>query len=106
MLHSGAVIAVVILGIGTTVAFVVNYWLIARVGPVQASLAFYLIPPVAVAGGVLLRDERLSGNQTLGFILICLALAFLYLWERLVASRPRPLPVEHSSGTLTSEQAG
>lgn len=93
-LTTTVILSVVVLGIGTTVAFIVNYWLIARVGPVQASLAFYLIPPVAVACGAVFRDERLSGNQALGFVLICLALAFLYSWERLVARQTKHVQKE------------
>lgn len=103
-LKIAAILAVVVLGLGTTVAFIVNYWLIARVGPVQASLAFYLIPPVAVAGGVVFRDERLSDNQALGFVLICLALAFLYGWERLVTDRTRRVREEHQPSSIAGEQ--
>ena len=76
------VICLILLGLGTAVSFLINYWLIARIGPVHASLAFYLIPVVAVAAGGLFRDERLSLNEMLGLVLIVVALAVLYLWER------------------------
>jgi drug/metabolite transporter (DMT)-like permease len=87
----------ILLGAGTAVAFLVNYWLIARVGPVQASLAFYLIPIVAAVAGILARNERLSVNEVLGSVLILAALAALYLRERLA---PQPNDVEATEGFL------
>ena len=71
-----------LLGAGTAVAFLVNYWLIARIGPVRSSLAFYLIPVVAVAAGVVVRGERLTGHEVLGSLLVVAALGVLYTWER------------------------
>ncbi|MEU0516332.1 DMT family transporter [Streptosporangium sp. NPDC006007] len=88
------VVCLALLGAGTAVAFPVNYWLIARVGPVRASLAFYLIPVVAVAAGTLARRERLSPNEVLGSLLILAALAALYAWERVRDGRPAPRPLE------------
>ncbi|WP_433260361.1 DMT family transporter [Actinosynnema sp. CS-041913] len=84
------VVCLVLLGLGTAVAFLVNYWLIARVGPVSASLAFYLIPVVAVVAGVVVRGERLHPNEIAGSVLILVALAALYLWER---ARDKRAPV-------------
>lgn len=75
-------ICLILLGLGTALSFLINYWLIARIGPVQASLAFYLIPVVAVAAGGLIRNERLSSNEMIGLALIVVALVTLYLWER------------------------
>lgn len=48
----------------------------------QASLAFYLIPVVAVLLGIALLDERLTATQLLGGLVIVGALALLYAWER------------------------
>ncbi|MGH9962754.1 MAG: DMT family transporter, partial [Pyrinomonadaceae bacterium] len=87
----------ILLGAGTAVAFLVNYWLIARVGPVQASLAFYLIPIVAAVVGILAKNERLSVNEVLGSVLILAALAALYLRER---RAPQPNDVEATEGLL------
>ncbi|MBB5958185.1 drug/metabolite transporter (DMT)-like permease [Saccharothrix tamanrassetensis] len=84
------VVCLALLGLGTAVAFVVNYWLIARVGPVSASLAFYLIPIVAVVAGMVVRGERLHPNEVVGSVLILAALAALYLWER---ARDKRTPV-------------
>lgn len=86
-------VCLMLLGLGTAVAFLVNYWLIARVGPVSASLAFYLIPVVAVVAGMLVRGERLHPNEVAGSVLILCALAALYLWEKAQDKRA-PVAVE------------
>ena len=55
------VAAIVLLGVvGTGVAYVLSYRLIAEVGPTRASLVTYLIPIVAVVVGVLFLDEAFS----------------------------------------------
>src|SRR5262249_30143660 len=81
------------LGLGTAAAFVCNYWLIARIGPVPASLAFYLIPVVAVLTGLLVRHERLSSHELAGCAIVVGALGILYLWNKRQAAAvatPRP----------------
>ena len=53
--------AIVLLGVlGTGVAYVLSYQLIADVGPTRASLVTYLIPIVAVTVGLLFLDEAFS----------------------------------------------
>ncbi|MGC4857287.1 DMT family transporter [Micromonospora sp. DT4] len=80
---TGTVIAAVIaLGLGSAAAFVINYWLIARVGPIQASLAFYLMPIVAVATGFVVRGERLTASEAGGSAIILVALGLLYAFNR------------------------
>lgn len=94
------ILAVSLLGVGSGVAFLLNYWLVARIGPVQASLAFYLIPVVAVVIGVVFNAERLSLPQAAGTALVIAALATLYTWNRRQArgaaqsapTGPRPVP--------------
>ncbi|MGL5857674.1 MAG: DMT family transporter [Angustibacter sp.] len=71
-----------VLALSTAVAFLINYWVISRVGPVQASLAFYLIPVVAVVLGIAFLDERLTAAQMLGGLIIVGSLALLYAQER------------------------
>ena len=81
-------LAALVLALSTAAAFLINYWLISRVGPVQASLAFYLIPVVAVVLGTAFLDERLTAAQLLGGLVIVGALALLYGWERRAARVP------------------
>jgi drug/metabolite transporter (DMT)-like permease len=80
---TGVVVAAIVgLGLGSAAAFVINYWLIDRVGPVQASLAFYLIPVVAVMTGFAVRGERLTPNETVGSVIVVAALGLLYAFHR------------------------
>jgi drug/metabolite transporter (DMT)-like permease len=60
-LRAGTWAAVLLLGTtGTSVAFLVFYVLVERVGPTNATMVTYLIPLVAVGAGVLLLGERLG----------------------------------------------
>ncbi|MFH8788312.1 DMT family transporter [Streptomyces roseoverticillatus] len=70
-------LAVFALGaLGTGLAFLVQYGLVAEVGPTMASMTTYLIPVVATVAGVALLGEELSWNTPVG-ALIVLAGAFL-----------------------------
>ncbi|GLZ16073.1 hypothetical protein Acsp04_63080 [Actinomadura sp. NBRC 104425] len=84
------VASLAMLGAGTAVAFLVNYWLIARIGPVRSSLAFYLIPVVAVAAGFVVRGERLEFHQFFGSVLVFAALLVIYVWQRFGERRATP----------------
>lgn len=59
--------SVLILGaVGTGLAYLLNYRLIADVGATSASMVTYLIPIVAVALGVVALDEPLTWNLFVG----------------------------------------
>lgn len=63
--------AIAVLGlVGTGVAFVVMYWLIAEVGPERTTLVTYLAPVFAVGYGTVLLDEPLSGLGVGGLVLV------------------------------------
>lgn len=81
------VAAIAAMGLGSAAAFVVNYWLIARIGPVQASLAFYLTPVVAVLAGFVVRGERFTVNEAVGTAIVVVALGMLYAYNRFRAGR-------------------
>ncbi|WP_405165833.1 DMT family transporter [Nocardia sp. NBC_01499] len=74
--------SLVAMGIGTAVAFLLNYWLIGAVGPLQAGLAFYLMPLVAVGLGVGLRGDVLYTHQIAGAAVVFGALALQYVIDR------------------------
>ncbi|MEU4565369.1 DMT family transporter [Micromonospora sp. NPDC023956] len=76
------VAAIVAMGLGSAAAFVINYWLVDRIGPVQASLAFYLTPIVAVAAGFAVRGERLTAHEAVGSAIVLAALGLLYAFKR------------------------
>lgn len=63
----GSMFACVVLGVfGTGVAYVMAATLAGRVGAVRTSVTTYIVPIVAVAAGVLFRNETLSGWSVLG----------------------------------------
>lgn len=77
-----AVVSVVALGaIGTALAFVIFYKLIAEVGAGRASLVSYLAPGVALFYGAVLLDEAITPAAIAGLMLILGGVA--------LASRPR-----------------
>jgi drug/metabolite transporter (DMT)-like permease len=63
--------AIVTLGVvGTGVAYVLNFRIIAELGATRASLVTYLIPVVAVAVGVVVLDEPFGWRIVAGGVLI------------------------------------
>jgi drug/metabolite transporter (DMT)-like permease len=72
----GELAAIVSLGvIGTALAFVLYYSLIAETGAGRASLVGYLIPPAALAYGALLLDEKVTAAAIGGLVLILAGIA-------------------------------
>jgi drug/metabolite transporter (DMT)-like permease len=73
---AGEIAAVVALGIvGTAVAFVLYFGLIAEAGAGKAALCGYLIPPLALAYGALLLDEEITPAAIVGLVLILIGVA-------------------------------
>jgi drug/metabolite transporter (DMT)-like permease len=73
----GPVLALLALGmLGTGVAFVIITIAAGRVGSARASSAAFLIPPVALILGVLVRHERVAALSILGAA-VCVAGAWL-----------------------------
>jgi drug/metabolite transporter (DMT)-like permease len=69
------VASIVLLGcVGTGVAYVLFYQLLADIGPTRTSLVTYLVPIVAVVVAALALDERLTGRQVVGAVIIVLGL--------------------------------
>ncbi|MFF8313758.1 DMT family transporter [Streptomyces lydicus] len=77
-------LAVFALGaLGTGFAFLLQYGLVAEVGPTTAQMVTYFVPVIATAAGVALLGENLSWNTPLGALIILAGAA-------LTQSRPRP----------------
>jgi drug/metabolite transporter (DMT)-like permease len=71
-----SVLSVLALGaLGTGLAFLVQYGLVAEKGPTIGSMVTYLIPIVATAAGALLLHESLSWNEPVGAVIILLGAA-------------------------------
>ena len=87
----GAVAAVIALGVvGTAIAFVIFYKLIAEVGAGRASLVSYLAPGVALFYGAVFLDEAITIAAIAGLALI---LGGVALASRPRRRRPEPEPV-------------
>lgn len=66
-----SVLSVLALGaLGTGVAFLIQYGLVAEKGPTIGAMVTYLIPIVATAAGVLLLGEALHWNEPVGAVVI------------------------------------
>lgn len=71
-----SVLSVLALGaLGTGVAFLIQYGLVAEKGPTIGSMVTYLVPIVATTAGVLLLGESLSWNEPVGAGVILLGAA-------------------------------
>ena len=81
--------SVVLLGVlGTGLAYVLSYRLIADLGPTRASLVTYLIPIVAVTIGVVFLDEEFSVRLVVGGGLTIAGISLLNLTGPPPASAP------------------
>ncbi|MGW8557301.1 DMT family transporter [Streptomyces tubercidicus] len=78
-------LAVFALGaLGTGLAFLIQYGLVAEIGPTTAQMVTYFVPVIATAAGVALLHEQLSWNTPLGALIILAGAA-------LTQNRPRPI---------------
>ncbi|MGI5256383.1 DMT family transporter [Streptomyces angustmyceticus] len=88
-------LAVFTLGaLGTGFAFLIQYGLVAEIGPTTAQMVTYFIPVIATAAGVALLHEQLSWNTPVGALIVLAGAA-------LTQSRPRPStpPLPHPDPT-------
>ncbi|MFI8966882.1 DMT family transporter [Streptomyces sp. NPDC053493] len=93
-------LAVVALGaLGTGWAMLLQYGVVAEVGPTTASMVTYFIPVIATAAGVALLDEHLTWNTPVGAIVV---LAGAALTQTRTPSRRRPPTPQPAAPTATS----
>ena len=77
-------LAVFALGaLGTGFAFLLQYGLVAEIGPTTAQMVTYFIPVIATTAGVALLHEQLSWNTPVGALIVLAGAA-------LTQSKPRP----------------
>jgi drug/metabolite transporter (DMT)-like permease len=87
--------AVVMLGaVGTGIAFLLNYGMVAELGATRASLVTYLVPVVAITVGVIVLGEPFEWRLLLGAALTIGGIAGVTL------GRARPAP---SDGAMADE---
>jgi drug/metabolite transporter (DMT)-like permease len=97
----GAIASVIALGVvGTALAFVIFYKLIAEVGAGRASLVSYLAPGVALFYGAVFLDEEITVAAIAGLVLILGGVA-LASRRRVVEAEPVPC-APHGSEPVAS----
>ncbi|MGI5483960.1 DMT family transporter [Streptomyces lavendofoliae] len=79
-------LAVIALGaLGTGLAVLIQYGIVAEVGPTTGQMVTYFIPVIATAAGVTLLDEALTWNTPVGALIVLAGAA-------LTQSRPKAGP--------------
>jgi drug/metabolite transporter (DMT)-like permease len=82
-LNVGSVLAIVVLGVGSTgIAFALNYQLLASEGAVAASIVGYLLPIVSVLLGAVFLHEQLSFRVIAGMVVVLAGVALTRLRRR------------------------
>ena len=66
------------------------YWLYTQVSATYASLAGYIIPPIAIVAGVVVLDEQLQAGIVLGGLLILVGVLLADRAER----TPQPVQAD------------
>jgi drug/metabolite transporter (DMT)-like permease len=90
-LNPGAVVALVILGAGSTgIAFALNYQLLESEGAVAASIVGYLLPVVSVLLGSIFLGERPDLRVIGGMVVVLAGVALTRLRSR---EQPRMTPL-------------
>ncbi|MEU9501954.1 DMT family transporter [Streptomyces sp. NPDC048196] len=86
-------LAVFALGaLGTGFAFLLQYGLVAEVGPTTAQMVTYFVPVIATTAGVALLNERLSWNTPVGALIVLAGAA-------LTQAKPRTPTARRSTST-------
>jgi drug/metabolite transporter (DMT)-like permease len=89
-LKAETVASLLVLGvIGTALAYLIFFTLIARAGSAYASLVTYLVPPVALFYGAVFLDERIGVTAIAGLLLILAGVALGTGIRRIGASGDR-----------------
>jgi drug/metabolite transporter (DMT)-like permease len=90
-LSTGPLIAVLVLGVGSTgIAFALNYQLLASEGAVAASVVGYLLPVVSVLLGSLFLGEQLNLRVIAGMVVVLGGVALTRLRARPAVSAAMP----------------
>ncbi|MGA5068466.1 DMT family transporter [Streptomyces exfoliatus] len=95
-------LAVIALGaLGTGYAMLLQYGVVAEVGPTTASMVTYFVPVIATAAGVALLDEQITWNTPLGAVVV-LAGAALTQTRTSRRTTPNPPPREPAAAPATA----
>ena len=75
---------------GSVLPFLLFYWVLQRATSTKASLVGYIVPLVALVGGIVLLDERLQLGLVVGGVLIFAGVILTDRAERVAPSLVRP----------------
>ncbi|MEV6200811.1 DMT family transporter [Streptomyces sp. NPDC051771] len=97
-------LAVIALGaLGTGYAMLLQYGVVAEVGPTTASMVTYFIPVIATAAGVAFLDEHLTWNTPVGAAIVLLGAALTQ--TRTSRRTPTPTPTREAPPGTPAEAA-
>ncbi|MCT2594027.1 DMT family transporter [Streptomyces sp. N2-109] len=87
---AGPLLAIAALGaLGTGLAFLIQYGLVAEVGPTTGQMVTYFIPVVATVAGVALLGEQLTWNAPVGAVVVLLGAALTQTGAGAARRRPQ-----------------
>lgn len=90
-----SVLSILVMGVlGTGVAFVAISWVLGRVGALRVSMVTYLIPPVSLTLGVVLRGETVHAVNIAGIVIV---LSGAFLLSRATAPVPDAASTDDAS---------
>ncbi|MFD3523421.1 DMT family transporter [Streptomyces sp. NPDC058653] len=107
-------LAVVALGVlGTGLALLIQYGLVAEVGPTTGQMVTYFVPVIATAAGVAVLDEPLHWNTPVGAVIVLVGAALTQSRggtrgggsRTARKSRPKPEPTQSPSPAPTNSAA-
>jgi drug/metabolite transporter (DMT)-like permease len=102
-LRADALGSIAVLGVlGTGIAYILNYRLLADDGPTVASIVTYLIPVIAVLFGVAVLGESLSSRVLVGMVVV---LAGVGLVRRGATSPSAPVAGTAESGGAVADSS-
>ncbi|MES5823960.1 DMT family transporter [Streptomyces sp. RG80] len=99
-------LAIAALGaLGTGLALLLQYGLVAEVGPTTAQLVTYLIPVVATAAGVVLLGETLTWSTPVGAVIVLAGAALTQVPQRTPAATRGRITTRLRRGTRPTPTA-
>lgn len=101
-------LAVIALGaLGTGYAMLLQYGVVAEVGPTTASMVTYFVPVIATAAGVALLDEQITWNTPLGAVVVLAGAALTQTrTSRRATTNPPPREPAAAPATASRERSG
>lgn len=80
--------------VGTSIAYILYYWLIEHTGATRTSLVTYLIPITGIFWGAAFLQERIEWEAVVGLMLIIAGIAFVNRQSAPAGERLVPAPLE------------